>query len=159
MTDQDGGSSGTCQCEPCRERAHRLRTRAVERLKRLDLTKPPAPILRYTGILIIAVVYCGLGAPTVLGDWLWAAVLAGFLVLPDVTGFAIGGVRLDLKQAQNDIKTLQQKISVHVTATFSNDVMALGRAATQVATDQVSGAPVAWTQPGSGIQAGQEITS
>jgi hypothetical protein len=65
----------------------------------LDLTKPPAPVLRWLGILLIAIGYAAAGAPTQLGGWLWLVILAGVLILPDIAGFAIGGFRLDLKQA------------------------------------------------------------
>ena len=170
MTDEDDGSGGVCQCGPCRERAQRLPARTAQRLKRLDLTKPPAPVLRYTGILIVALVYCGLGAPTALGDWLWAAVLVGFLVLPDVTGFAIGGIRLDLKQAQDDIAALRQDVNAQARAASTAGIaigtdavtaftQALTRAATQTASDQASGAATPWPMPGSSTQPAQDIPS
>jgi hypothetical protein len=170
MTDKDDGSGSTCQCGPCRERAHRLPARTAQRLKRLDLTKPPAPVLRYTGILITALIYCGLGAPIALGDWLWAAVLAGFLILPDVTGFAVGGIRLDLRQAQDDIAALRQEVNAQARAT-STAAIAIGdaalialaqtltRFATKTARDDASGAAEPWTTPGSGTQPGQDIPS
>ena len=68
-------------------------------LESLDLTKPPAPVLRWLAILLIAIGYAAAGAPTQLGGWLWLVILAGVLILPDIAGFAIGGFRLDLKQA------------------------------------------------------------
>lgn len=171
MTEQDDGSGGgTCQCGPCRERSQRLPARTGQRLKRLDLTKPPAPVLRYAGILIIALIYCGLGAPTALGDWLWAAVLVGFLILPDVTGFAIGGIRLDLQQAQDDIATLRQEVNAQARATSTAGIaigtdavtafaQILTRAATQANSDQASGAATPWKPPRSGTQPAQDIPS
>jgi hypothetical protein len=36
----------------------------------------------------------------------------GFLILPDVAGFGVAGVRVDLRQAQDDIKALQLRIDM-----------------------------------------------
>jgi len=47
--------------------------------------------------ILIGIVYAAAGAPRRLSEWLWAAILAGALILPDVAGFGIGGMRLDLK--------------------------------------------------------------
>ncbi|HET9973485.1 MAG TPA: hypothetical protein VFQ68_34995, partial [Streptosporangiaceae bacterium] len=170
MTALDDGSSGPCQCAPCRERAQRLPARTAHQLKRLDLTKPPAPILRHTGILIIAIIYCALGAPTALGDWLWAAVLAGFLAWPDITGFTIGGIRLDLKQAKDDIKqakdditalrndvNAQARASSTATIALGNDALttvtqALAQTTLQVASDLATGLAVPYSRPGTGSQ-------
>jgi hypothetical protein len=140
-------------------------------LKSVDLAKPPAPVLRYAGILLVALIYlvsCGLaGYPlTSLNDWLWAAVLAGLLILPDVAGFAVGGFRLDLKQAQDDIATLRQEINAQARASstagvnIGNDAItawtdALIRATRQANNDQASGAVAPWPPASGGATAGQ----
>src|SRR5437773_4515506 len=80
-------------------------------LASLDLTKPPAPLLRWLGIVLIAIGYAAAGAPTQFSDWVWPVILAGALILPDIAGFAVGGFRLDLKQAQDDIATLRQEVN------------------------------------------------
>ena len=41
-------------------------------LASLDLTEPPIPVLRWTGVVLTGIIYAALGAPTRLGDWLWA---------------------------------------------------------------------------------------
>lgn len=81
-------------------------------LASLDLTKPPAPILRWFGVLLIGIVYVAVGAPEQPGDWLWFAILGGTLILPDLAGFAIGGFRVDLKQAQDDIASLRLRLDI-----------------------------------------------
>ena len=85
-------------------------------LASLDLTKPPAPVLRWLGVLLVGIVYAAAGTPAPLGDWLWAAILGGLLIFPDIAGFAIGGFRLDLKQAQDGIAKLRQDVNAQARA-------------------------------------------
>ena len=54
--------------------------------------------------------------------WVPYAVIAGALILPDIAGFAIGGFRLDLKQAQDDLATLRQDVNAQARATASASV-------------------------------------
>ena len=139
-------------------------------LESLDLTKPPAPLLRWLGILMIGVVYAAAGAPEQLGDWLWFAILGGILILPDIAGFAVGGFRLDLKQAQDDIATLRQDVNAQARASsvagvaIGNDAIAawtdaLIRAARQANSDQASGPVAPWSPPGSGTRPAQSTAS
>jgi hypothetical protein len=166
MTDTAGTDSGPCRCGPCLARAQTKHVRTWRWITSLDLTKPPAPVLRYIGILVVALIYLGLGAPTQLGDWLWAASIVGFLILPDVAGFAVAGVRLDLKQAQDAIATLRQDVNAQARASsiagvaIGNDAIAawtdaLIRAARQANSDQASGAAAPWPPSGSGTKAQQ----
>ena len=135
-------------------------------LESLDLTKPPAPVLRWLGIVLIAIGYAAAGAPTQIGDWLWLVILAGALILPDIAGFAVGGFRLDLKQAQDDIATLRQEVNAQARASsvagvaIGDDAIAawtdaLIRAARQATSDQASGAAAPWPPSGSGSRARQ----
>jgi hypothetical protein len=139
-------------------------------LASLDLTKPPAPVLRWLGIVLIAVGYAAAGAPTRLSDWLWPVILAGALILPDIAGFAVGGFRLDLKQAQDDIATLRQEVNAQARASSVAAVAigdyaitawtdALIRAARQATSDQASGAAAPWPPPGSGTGPQQSTAS
>ena len=139
-------------------------------LESLDLTKPPAPVLRWLGILLIAIGYAAAGAPAQLGDWLGLVILAGALILPDIAGFAIGGFRLDLKHAQDEIATLRQEVNAQARASsiagvaIGNDAIAawtdaLIRAARQANSDQASGAATPWPPPGSGRRAQQSTAS
>jgi hypothetical protein len=132
-------------------------------LASLDLTKPPAPVLRWLGIVFLAIGYAAAGAPTQIGDWLWLVILAGALILPDVAGFAVGGFRLDLKQAQDDIATLRQEVNAQARASsvagvaIGDDAIAawtdaLIRAALQANSDQASGAAAPWPPPGGGTR-------
>ena len=93
-------------------------------------------------------------------------VLAGALILPDIAGFAVGGFRLDLKQAQHEIATLRQEVNAQARASsiagvaIGNDAIAgwtdaLIRAARQATSDQASGAAAPWPSPGSGSRAQQ----
>jgi hypothetical protein len=138
-------------------------------LASLDLTTPPAPVLRWLGIVFIAVGYAAAGAPTQLSDWLGPVILAGALILPDIAGFAVGGFRLDLKQAQDDIATLRQEVNAQARASsvagvaIGDDAIAawteaLIRAARQAASDQASGAAGPWPPPG-GVSRPQPSTA
>ena len=139
-------------------------------LASLDLTKPPAPVLRWLGIVLIAIGYAAAGAPTQLGDWLWLVILAGALILPDIAGFAVGGFRLDLKQAQDDIATLRQEVNAQARASsvagvaIGDDAIAawtdaLIRAARQATSDQASGAAAPWPPSGGGTRPQQSTAS
>lgn len=141
--------------------------RAWRWLASLDLTKPPAPLLRWLGVVLTGAVYAAVGAPRDLGGWIWAAVLGGALILPDVAGFAVGGFRLDLKQAQDDIATLRQEVNAQARASsaagiaIGNDAIAtaieaLNRAAIQAVSNQATGTPTPWPSGGgAGIDAAE----
>ncbi len=170
MTDQDDGSE-PCTCAPCRERALRLRARTWRRLKRIDLTATPVPVMRYVGILLVAIAYlvsCAVigHALTPLNDWLWAAVLGGFLLLPDVAGFGVAGIRVDLKQTQDEVTRLKQEVNAQARASslaitavgveaIPNIIKSLERGGWQVAADQASGPARQW----SGVQPGHSTAT
>lgn len=128
-------------------------------------------MLRWLGILLIAIGYAAAGAPSQIGDWLWLVILAGALILPDIAGLAIGGFRLDLKQAQDEIATLRQEVNAQARASsiagvaIGNDAIAawtdaLIRAARQANSDQAGGAAAPWPPPpGSGSGAQQSTAS
>jgi hypothetical protein len=60
-------------------------------------------------------------------DWLGPIIIAGALILPDVAGFGIAGIRLDLKQAQDEIATMHQEINAQARATaHAGAVVAVG---------------------------------
>jgi len=48
----------------------------------------------------------------VLGDWLWFAILGGFLIFPDVAGFGVAGVRLDLKKTQDELNAVKLRLDL-----------------------------------------------
>jgi hypothetical protein len=154
----------------------RVRERQLRRLRRervwrrwgrrgrwLDPAKPPLTVLRWLGVLGIALAWWATGAATSPPHkWLPYAVIVGALILPDVAGFAVGGFKLDLKEAQDEIATLRQEVNAQARAT-SMSIVALGdeafRAAqglTSVAIQAVrseeTGPAVPWPPPGSGIQ-------
>ena len=81
-------------------------------LASLDLAEPPAPVLRWLGLLLVAIGYVAAGTPVQGYDWLWPAIFAAALILPDVAGFAIGGFRLDLKKAQDEITSLRVRLDI-----------------------------------------------
>lgn len=175
MTDVAEAEGGQCQCLSCVAKRQTKRVRLWRWLARLDLTKPPAPVLRWLGILLIAVVYVAVGAPTQLGDWLWPAILAGALILPDVAGFGIAGVRLDLKQAQDEIATLRQDVKAQARSSstsivnidsreIAEAISATVREVLQVIIDQQNAAATAtrWEDPGDtavDTQPPQDVTS
>jgi hypothetical protein len=134
--------TGDGQCQACLERAKKPHVRMWHGLTRLDLTKPPVPVLRWMGIVLTGIIYVAAGAPTRLGDWLWAAIIGGALLLPDIVGFGVAGVRVDLRKTQEDVAALRNEIHAKASAvanvTFSSEVFrdAIGAAFRVVQAEQ-----------------------
>jgi hypothetical protein len=94
ITDAAGAEDGPCQCPPCLARARAKRVRAERWITRhSDLTKPPAPLIRWALLLILGLCCWAAGIPLVIRDWLGPIIIAGALILPDVAGFGIAGIR------------------------------------------------------------------
>ena len=77
-----------------------------------DLTKPPAPLIRWALLLILGLSCWAAGIPLDIKDWLGPIIIAGALILPDVAGFGIAGMRLDLKQAQDELAALKLRVEM-----------------------------------------------
>jgi hypothetical protein len=101
-----------CSCEPCKARAQKRNVRAWRWMAGLDLTKPPAPMLRWFLLLILGLSCWAAELPLNVRAWLGPIIIAGALILPDVAGFGIAGVRLDLKKTQDEIATLKLRIDM-----------------------------------------------
>jgi hypothetical protein len=78
----------------------------------IDLTKPPAPVIRWALLLILGLSCWAAGIPLVIRDWLGPIIIAGALILPDVAGFAIAGVRLDLKDTKDELEALKLRVDM-----------------------------------------------
>lgn len=102
-------------CEPYMQRRRAVQRRAWQRALRMswfDPGKPPLTVLRWLGILGLALAWWARGAATSPRQtWVPYVVIAGVLILPDVAGFAIGGFKLSLKQAQDDIARLRLEVN------------------------------------------------
>jgi hypothetical protein len=112
-TPRTGDDSSTC--ERCRATAHKRRVRAWRWLASLDLTKPPAPMLRWSLLLILGLSCWGAGLPLNVRDWLGPIIIAGALILPDVAGFGIAGMRLDLKHTKDELAALKLRVDIRQT--------------------------------------------
>jgi hypothetical protein len=145
-----GGSPGQCSCGPCLARANKRAVRAWRRLANLDLTKPPAPVIRWALLLILGLCCWAAGIPLVVQDWLGPIIIAGALILPDAAGFGIAGVRLDLKHAKDDLAAMRQEVNAQARASsaagiaIGNDAItasteAMIRAAVQAVSGQATG--------------------
>ena len=77
-----------------------------------DLTKPPAPLIRWALLLILGLCCWAAGIPLVIRDRLGPIIIASALILPDVAGFGIAGMRLDLKQAQDELAALKLRVDM-----------------------------------------------
>jgi hypothetical protein len=77
-----------------------------------DLAKPPAPLIRWVLLLALGLSCWAAGIPLDFKDWLGPVIIAGALILPDVAGFGVAGVRLDLKQAQDEIAALRLRVDM-----------------------------------------------
>ncbi len=166
----DAPEAAPCPCGPCIAKAQAKHIRAWHWIGRLDLTRPPAPVLRWLGVILVGIVYAAAGAPTQMGDWLWAAILGGLLVLPDVAGFAIGGFSLDLKKAREDIARLQQDVNAQARAS-SASTLAIGDSAIaglfqqlkpeaiRLMNAQATGAVAPWDPEAMDVQPAEDIPS
>jgi hypothetical protein len=140
------------------------------RLRGLDPGKPPVSVLRWLAVLGIALTWWANGTPTSpLSEWLPYVVIAGVLILPDVAGFAVGGLRVDMRDAQDDIARLRQDVNAQARAT-STSIVAFGNDAgdligrftpgvIQAVRDQATGPGAPWPPPGTGEQPSQDVPS
>ena len=119
MTDAAGTEGGPCQCARCLARAQAKRLRAWRWITGLDLTKPPAPVLRWALLLILGLSCWAAGIPLDIKDWLGPIIIAGALILPDVAGFGIAGMRLDLKQAKDELAALKLRVDMRQEVNFN----------------------------------------
>lgn len=167
-----GADGGECPCQPCRERAQKGRVRAGRWLARnSDLTKPPIPTLRWTLLLILGLCCWAAGIPLDVKDWLGPIIIAGALILPDVAGFGIAGVRLDLREAKREIATLRQDVNSQARSSASaafylgNEFVAAiqdrAQEAMKLRSDEASGEALPWQGPPLGVDnsPGEDVTS
>jgi len=99
-----------------------LRRRRVwrRRARSVDLERWPLTVLRWLAVLGLGIAWWAWGAKTSPPhNWVPYVVIAGVLILPDIAGFAVGGFRLDLKQAQDAIAALRQDVNAQARATAS----------------------------------------
>jgi hypothetical protein len=110
----DGAAEGgQCQCGPCLERAEKPHVRVGRWIVRhSDLTKPPTPLIRWALLLILGLCCWAAGIPLVVHDWLGPIIIAGALILPDVAGFGIVGIRLDLKRTQDELNAVKLRVDM-----------------------------------------------
>jgi hypothetical protein len=109
----DVAEASPCQCPSCVSRAQRPRVRASRWITaHSDLTKPPAPLIRWALLLILGLCCWAAGIPLDIKDWLGPIIVAGALILPDVSGFGVAGVRLDLREAKDEIAALRLRVDV-----------------------------------------------
>jgi hypothetical protein len=102
-----------------------LRRRRVwrRRVRSIDPGKPPLTLLRWLAVLGLGIAWWTSGAKTSPPhNWIPYAVIAGALILPDIAGFAIGGFRLDLQQAQDAIAQLRQDVNAQARASAKASV-------------------------------------
>jgi hypothetical protein len=92
-----------------------------------DLTEPPLPTIRWALLLILGLCCWAAGIPLDFRSWLGPIIIAGALILPDVAGFGIAGVRLDLKQAQDELAALKLRLDIRQQVTNINYFPALER--------------------------------
>ena len=158
----------------------RLRFRRVwrRRLRGLDPGKPPFTVMRWFTVLGIALAWWANGsAISPLKMWLPYVVIAGVLILPDIAGFAIGSLRVDMRKTQEEVARLRQDVNAQARASawagiaIGTDAIveltqAIARAAGEAIRGQVGGAATPWPPPGTGTppapidsQPGQDVTS
>ena len=146
-----------------RLRRERVFRRWARQTRSIDPSKQPIVVLRWFAVLGLALAWWAEGAATSpTHKWLPYAVVAAVLILPDIAGFAVGGFRLDLKEAQDEIARLHQEVNAQARAS-SISVVALGgeldalqaliSGAIRTVRDQSSGPATPWPpSSGSGTQ-------
>jgi hypothetical protein len=130
MTEAAGAEGGPCQCAPCLARAQAKRLRAWRWITGLDLTKPPAPLIRWALLLILGLCCWAAGIPLVIRDWLGPIIIAGALILRDVAGFGIAGIRLYLREAKDELAALKLRIEMRQEVNFSFPMATVEQATT-----------------------------
>lgn len=138
----------------------------------IDPGEPPLSIIRWLVVLGIALAWWANGSATSpLRMWLPYVVIAGAFTLPDIAGFAVGGLRVDMRKARDDIAHLQQDVSAQARSNAAAaSIIAVGNDAfgfarqflppqAQTARDQASGAPVPWPPAGGGTTPSQDVPS
>ena len=79
--------------------------------------------MRWLAVLGIALAWWANGAPTSpLDKWLPYVIIAGGLILPDVAGFAVGGLRVDMREARREIAQLRQDLNAQARASSTTIV-------------------------------------
>jgi hypothetical protein len=79
--------------------------------------------MRWLAVLGIALTWWANGSVTSpVSMWLRYAVIAGVLILPDIAGFAVGGLRVDMRKAQQDLARLQQDVNAQARATANASI-------------------------------------
>jgi len=99
-----------------------LRWRRVlrRRARWIDPGKPPVSVLRWLAVLGIALAWWASGSTaSPLSAWLPYAVIAGVLILPDIAGFAVGGLRIDMRKTQEEVARLRQDVNNQARASAS----------------------------------------
>lgn len=112
--------------------------------------------MRWLVVLGIALDWWADGAMTSpVGAWLPFAVIAGVLILPDVAGFAVGGLRVDMREARREIAQLRQDVNAQARASSASTLAVgdsaiaalfqqLAPAARELRNAQATGAPARW---------------
>ena len=95
-----------------RQSAGETRTGLAMDERHSDLTEPPGPLIRWALLVILGLCCWAAGIPLVIRDWLGPIIIAGALILPDVAGFGIAGVRLDLKEAKDELASLKLRVDM-----------------------------------------------
>lgn len=155
------GNGEQCPCEPCRERAKKRPLLLWQWLcKHSDLTQPPLPALRWALLLILGLSCWAAGIPLDFKNWLAPIIIAGALILPDVAGFGIAGVRLDLREAKDQLADLRQEVNNQARASsvsllaigldpdkLTATVQTLVQGAAKLASDEATGEATPWQAP------------
>jgi hypothetical protein len=141
----------------------RLRYQRVwrRRLHWIDPGKPPLAVARWFAVLGLALAWWVNGAPvSVLHKWVPYVIIAGALMLPDIAGFTVGGLRVDMREAEKEIAQLRQDVNAQARAS-SVAAIAIGDqaireviepivgAVLQALGGQAGGAAVPWPLPDS----------
>lgn len=154
MTDVAETKGGQCQCQPCLAKARTRQVRAWRWFTGLDLTKPPAPIMCWALLLILGLTCWAAGIPLDLKDWLAPIIVAGVLIFPDVAGFGFGGIRLDLRKAQDAITSLRWEVNAQArAAAYAGAIIAIGDKAIERSGFNTMGTIRDLGQPGAAVDA------
>jgi hypothetical protein len=76
----------------------------------LDPSVRPWPFLRWVAVIVLIAVRVADGDPTKVQSWIGIMAICAALILPDIASLAFGGVKVELRQQQEELDEAKRQI-------------------------------------------------